>query len=697
MSASRPPSRFPPGSRLGPFVVVSELGEGGMGIVLHARDPQGRDVALKLLTGQSLSPQSIERFQRESQLTASLRHPAIVTVHEAGLVAGRPYIAYALVPGGATLEDVLAQGHRDRALELIAQTAEALGFAHAQGVNHRDVKPSNVLVTPDDRAQLADFGLAQAVGLERLTRTGALVGTPECMAPEQVAGKRDAFGPQTDVWALGVLLYRALTGQRPFMGVSLTELAARIAGQEPTPPRRVAPTTSRTLDAVCLRALRKQPEARYPDAAAFAADLRAAIAGRSTQARPPSRAPWVGAGVLIAGLTLGGVAVLRDPPSPAPSPSPSDPPSPSDARALARERRLVERLTHALAALERDPTGGGVALGRLDPDALAASSTCQDRLLDAQRAWAKRAADAAQSPPDPEALLPSLRALAQLAQALPADAPPFPGSTATTDQVVRFLSSTAAMELKTLPFMEALATAGGRVGDQSRAQASMRLTQLGVSQSEWRITLDEARRFQLVFARLDVGFRNGLSLQGLASIRDFEPRGDDVWSRYTRARIRAQSGTRGRDDRARLAELLDDPTLRLGPVHRAETITLAALDVDDIERRLAAFDAALQLDPDCVPTHYHRARTLLEAGRFAEGLAAQQRAREGFTTQGLPADPYSARHQLPDLTLLGVALLAGLDRRDEARAALVQWREELGSPQGLPKELVERHPWLATE
>jgi serine/threonine protein kinase len=276
-----PPPRLKPGP-FGPFELLGELGRGGMGAVYRARDPKAeREVALKLIRDQDMSPQRRQRFEREGQVTANLTHPGIVRVHSAGEVGDLLYLAYELVPGARELRDAFGERDLRGRAAWVRDAAEALGFAHARGVVHRDVKPANLLVDDQGRVRVADFGLAGARGLERLTQTGAVVGTPTHMAPEQLtgAGEGDPIGPPADVWALGVVLYEALTGALPFAGENLIELAGAIARADFDLPRVVAPEVPADLEAVCVQALARDPSRRYPTGAELAADLTRALSG----------------------------------------------------------------------------------------------------------------------------------------------------------------------------------------------------------------------------------------------------------------------------------------------------------------------------------------------------------------------------------------------------------------------------------
>jgi hypothetical protein len=290
------------------FEVTGELGRGGMGVVLRARDPgTGREVALKLArptTERAL----LLRLEREGQLAARLSHPGIVRVHGAGTIGDRPYVAYELVEGARTLAEALPRLDRGARVAIVRDVARALGAAHALGVVHRDVKPENVLLGADGRPRVSDFGIATAADVERLTVTGAFIGTAHYMAPEQLLGIRGGVGPPSDVWSLGVTLYQCLTDALPFDGQSLVEVVGKVADGEPTPPRRLRPDVPADLEAVCLKALGRAPTARYPEAGAMADDLERALAGRPVEAGRPRRAVRRAVGAGLGALALAGLA-----------------------------------------------------------------------------------------------------------------------------------------------------------------------------------------------------------------------------------------------------------------------------------------------------------------------------------------------------------------------------------------------------
>lgn len=281
--------------RLGRYLILGELGRGGMGIVHHAFDPVlRREVAIKQLisregeTADNLA-RRLRRFQFEGRAAAKLQHPLIVGVLEIGDEQGEPYLVMEFVPG-RDLEVLLQDEDYPlrRRVEWIRDVAEALGHAHRHGIVHRDVKPGNVLIG-EGRARLTDFGLARDTAIDTgLSRAGQIMGTPDFLSPEQAAGQVDKTRPSSDVFALGGLLYFALTGQPPFVGESFMELLTRIAGSDPIPPSRLSPTINRDLETIILRCLEKEQGDRYPDGAAVARDLQRFLAGEAIEARPLS-------------------------------------------------------------------------------------------------------------------------------------------------------------------------------------------------------------------------------------------------------------------------------------------------------------------------------------------------------------------------------------------------------------------------
>ncbi len=275
------------------YEVESVLGRGGMGIVYKARHLRlNRPVALKmLLAGAYAGPQELARFQREAEAVASLRHANIVQLFDVGDHEGRPFFTMEYVEGGCLAHKVegTPQAARQSAA-LVATLADAVQAAHLGGVVHRDLKPANVLLTADGTPKISDFGLARRLeGGAGLTQSGAIVGTPSYMAPEQALGKTLTLGPTVDVYALGAILYELVTGRPPFRGETAAETVLQALYQEPVPPARLNAKVPRDLETICLKCLHKEPHRRYASAAALAADLQHFLQGEAIAARPEGR------------------------------------------------------------------------------------------------------------------------------------------------------------------------------------------------------------------------------------------------------------------------------------------------------------------------------------------------------------------------------------------------------------------------
>ncbi|HEV3262376.1 MAG TPA: protein kinase [Gemmataceae bacterium] len=263
--------------QIGQFEIRARLGSGAFGAVYRAYDPRlEREVALKVAHPETLAnPPAVERFLREAQAAAQLRHPHIVPVFEAGRDGACYYIASALITG-RTLAETLRAGRLDfrSSARLVRDLAEALHHAHRLGIVHRDVKPANVMLDAEGKAYLMDFGLAHWQGApNRLTRLGDVLGTPAYMAPEQAKGQTGEAVPASDQYSLGVVLYELLCGQKPFSGPPQLVLFNAIRQPPPT-PRTWQPTIPPDLEAICLKALAKRPEQRYPDCHQLADALR---------------------------------------------------------------------------------------------------------------------------------------------------------------------------------------------------------------------------------------------------------------------------------------------------------------------------------------------------------------------------------------------------------------------------------------
>ena len=320
-----------PGRVIGDFRLLRPLGRGGMGVVWEAEQMSlRRPVALKLLGLEQMAlPQRVARFRREAEAGARLNHRHIVAVHAYGSGEEFHYLAQELIPGGRTLADELAQlrrapaapdGYYEEVAVRFAAVAEALEYAHGQGVLHRDLKPSNLLVAEDGALKVGDFGLARLADHPGLSRSGELSGTPYYMSPEQAAGRAGAVGPASDVFSLGVTLYEALTLTRPFDGDASAEVLAKIRLEEPPDPRARRARVPRELALICRHALEKEPRHRYPSMAALAADLRRFLAHEPILARPPGllrrafqwsrRHPVIAASGSVAALAFVAVSAL---------------------------------------------------------------------------------------------------------------------------------------------------------------------------------------------------------------------------------------------------------------------------------------------------------------------------------------------------------------------------------------------------
>jgi len=284
-----PPATWELPCRFGDYELLSELGRGGMGVVYRARQISlGRDVAVKmLLRAQLASPEDRARFHAEAEAAARLDHPHIVPVYEVGEQDGHTYFSMKYVVG-QTLAQRLADGPLPprEAARILAAVARAIDFAHRRHVLHRDLKPSNILLDPQGQPHVTDFGLAKQINVASgLTRSGAVLGTPAYMAPEQAAGQRGQVGPASDVYSLGTILYHMLTGRPPFQGASPVDVVLMVLDQDPPLPRVANPRADRDLEMIALRCLQKPADLRYPSAAALAADLEAYLQGEPIAAR----------------------------------------------------------------------------------------------------------------------------------------------------------------------------------------------------------------------------------------------------------------------------------------------------------------------------------------------------------------------------------------------------------------------------
>jgi tetratricopeptide (TPR) repeat protein/tRNA A-37 threonylcarbamoyl transferase component Bud32 len=312
------------------YEVLEVFGRGGMGVVYKARQRSlNRLVALKMvLSGAHARQEELARFRREAEAVASLQHPNIVQIYQVGEHDGCPFLSLEFLDGGSL--DAQMAGTPQLPLpaaRLVETLARAVHHAHQHGIIHRDLKPANVLLTKEGMPKISDFGLAKfvagqgpTIGPER-TETGAILGTPSYMAPEQAGGQTSTVGPQADVYALGAILYELLTGRPPFRAASPLETLREVQSEEPVPPARLQPKVPRDLETICLACLGKEPARRYASAEALAEDLRRFQAGEPIVARPirlwergikwarrrPSLAALVGVIVLAALVFVAGM------------------------------------------------------------------------------------------------------------------------------------------------------------------------------------------------------------------------------------------------------------------------------------------------------------------------------------------------------------------------------------------------------
>jgi tetratricopeptide (TPR) repeat protein len=300
---------------------LGEIGRGGMGVVYKARDLSlGRIVAIKTIAhDQRAAPEQRTRFQAEARAVAKLRHPNIVAIHQIGEHERQPYLSLEFADGG-DLDRHLAEKPMvpREAAALVETLARAMHVVHEAGIVHRDLKPRNVLMTSDGVPKITDFGLAKLLDANsERTKSGQVMGTPSYMSPEQADGRSSQVGPPADIYALGAILYKALTSRPPFVGGSELEIMRQVASIEPDPPRESRPDVPKDLETICLKCLQKETPKRYKSALDLADELRRFLDGRPIIARPvgpagrlgrwAKRNPWVAglAAAVFVSLILG--------------------------------------------------------------------------------------------------------------------------------------------------------------------------------------------------------------------------------------------------------------------------------------------------------------------------------------------------------------------------------------------------------
>lgn len=311
--------------QLGRYEIVAELGRGAMGAVFRARDPKiDRTVAIKTISVPAVAAKDVEhyrqRFFREAQAAGRMSHPGIVTIYDVGEdeTTHTPFIVMECVEGNS-LDRLVATTStgklsRDIALKLLRQIAEALDYAHRQGIVHRDIKPANIMVTTEGQPKIADFGIAK-LAMAETTLPGHVVGTPAYMSPEQLNGK--AVDGRSDLFSLGVIAYWLLTGVKPFDGETLTEICVQVVTKDPEPPSEVVPGLNIDFDYVLSRALAKDPAMRYQSGSELAADLDDLNAGKKprsiVQSAKTQMVPQTGGTMALPGNAATGGAIARTP------------------------------------------------------------------------------------------------------------------------------------------------------------------------------------------------------------------------------------------------------------------------------------------------------------------------------------------------------------------------------------------------
>ena len=296
----------------GRYRVVRKLGTGGMANVYLAEDQElGRSVAIKMLDERhSQDEQFVERFRREAKNAAGLSHPNIVSIYDRGQAEGTYYIAMEYLEGRTLKELLIARGPTPLAvaIDYARQILSALGFAHRHGIVHRDIKPHNVVVAPDGRLKVTDFGIARS-GTSQMTETGSIIGTAQYLSPEQAKGA--PVTPASDIYSVGIVLYEMLTGLVPFTGDTPLEIAMKHLSTTPLPPSEARPDVPHELDSIVLRALAKDPEDRYQSADEMDADLARASRGQAVAPETEEAATQVLRGAGAATLASAPTAITR--------------------------------------------------------------------------------------------------------------------------------------------------------------------------------------------------------------------------------------------------------------------------------------------------------------------------------------------------------------------------------------------------
>ncbi len=310
------------GKTIGRYEIIAKVGQGAMGAVYRAQDPTiRRIVALKALPVEVTAGIEADGsgrsnagfFEREAQAAGALLHPNIVTLYDAGRDGNWYYLAMEFIEGGTFAAEIARSGKvtPTRAAEVVAAVADALDFAHERGVVHRDIKPANLMILKDQSVKVADFGIARLTSASTTMTGDMMVGTPHYMSPEQVrASKVDG---RSDLFSLGVVLYEALTGKKPFQADTLATILNAILSTSPPPPHEVDRSVPKELSTIVMKAMARKAEDRYPRGRDMAADLRRYGAPKAQTAAGGSRSVAIAAGIGVAALALGGFFLLRHP------------------------------------------------------------------------------------------------------------------------------------------------------------------------------------------------------------------------------------------------------------------------------------------------------------------------------------------------------------------------------------------------